>query len=473
MVMWSLQNLMITLYVALSCVRSAAGLIHASGYEGGEGKVVCPYGEGYESYEKYLCKNECSNDDVLITTTSAKKNRYSISDDKHSRVFTATISDLSLVDAGKYWCGVTRTGKDFYTEVKLEVGQDNCCDKSTKIQSYEGSSGSISCPYVSSKYQDNLKYICRGNKPSTCQETAIITSDNKQNGQFRLADDKALGKFTVTITSLMLNNSGSYLCGVRVNSGLDIFSAFELEVKEWCCVKSNKMSSIVGHPAAIQCPYPPQHRDNRKFLCKGDHRNNCTDMVTHQSRFTLQDDVSSSSFLVLITELKVGDAGTYWCGSDSQWTVANYTRIQLSVVFPQQTSTVISTIPAVEPVESQSTQIPGKQSKDAALFKPVVAIVPALLLTLTFALVMVYKYKCFKVRAGANIKENKTMATITEEVIAGADFYENQGVAYSKQRTSKQQSACQLYDDAEQDSVYQNFTTTDDIYCNQVYANRR
>uniref|UniRef100_A0A8P4KCV1 Immunoglobulin V-set domain-containing protein n=1 Tax=Dicentrarchus labrax TaxID=13489 RepID=A0A8P4KCV1_DICLA len=54
-------------------------------------------------------------------------------------------------------------------------------------------------------------------------------------------------------------------------------------------------------------------------------------MVTSQTRFTLQDDVSSSSFLVMITELKAGDAGTYWCGSDSQWTTANYTKIHLSV----------------------------------------------------------------------------------------------------------------------------------------------
>ncbi len=81
----------------------------------------------------------------------------------------------------------------------------------------------------------------------------------------------------------------------------------------------------------MQCLYPPQHGANRKFLCKGDHRNNCTDMVTPQSRFTLQDDVSLSIFKVTITKLQASDAGTYWCGSDSQWSVANYTKIRLSV----------------------------------------------------------------------------------------------------------------------------------------------
>ncbi|XP_031145332.1 polymeric immunoglobulin receptor-like isoform X1 [Sander lucioperca] len=480
---WRHQSLLFTLCSILSCVRSAAGLIHVSGYEGREVKVSCPYGEGYESYEKYLCKNDCGSDDVLITTTEAKKNRYSIHDDKQKRVFAATISDLRHTDAGKYWCGVTRTGKDIYTEVMLEVGQDSCCDHSTKVQRYEESSVSFSCPYES-EYQNSLKYICRGNQPSVCLQHALISSDNKQKGQFTLTDDMASRKFTVTITSLSQNNSGSYLCGVHGNTGLDAFSAFELEVKEWCCVMSHKLSGIVGRPVTMQCPYPPQHRDNRKFLCKGDHRKNCEDMMTSQSRFMLQDDVTSSSFSVTITELKAGDAGTYWCSSDSQWSVGNYTKIQLSLDF-QQTSTVMSTINVVptftmvEPVRSQATPIPGKEIKDAALFYSVGFIVPAVLLILTSALVTVYKYKCYKVRgAGGNMNRNKTKTAETEEVIGVADIYQNQDVAYSKQRTSKPQSACQHHDDAgeaEQDSVYQNVTTADDIYCNQIFikANRR
>lgn len=96
-------------------------------------------------------------------------------------------------------------------------------------------------------------------------------------------------------------------------------------------MKSNILSGTVGHPVTIQCPFPPQHMSNRKFLCKGDHRNNCTDMMKSPSRFTLQEDVSLNSFMVRITELKAGDAGTYWCGSDFRWSVGNYTRIQLSV----------------------------------------------------------------------------------------------------------------------------------------------
>uniref|UniRef100_A0A3P8QTJ4 Immunoglobulin V-set domain-containing protein n=1 Tax=Astatotilapia calliptera TaxID=8154 RepID=A0A3P8QTJ4_ASTCA len=90
---------------------------------------------------------------------------------------------------------------------------DSCCDTVTKVQSYEGYSESVSCPYES-QYQNSLKYICRGNRPSTCLQQALITSDTKQNGRFRLDDDKVSGTFTVTINSLVkTDDTGTYWCG--------------------------------------------------------------------------------------------------------------------------------------------------------------------------------------------------------------------------------------------------------------------
>uniref|UniRef100_A0A3Q1IY59 Immunoglobulin V-set domain-containing protein n=1 Tax=Anabas testudineus TaxID=64144 RepID=A0A3Q1IY59_ANATE len=111
----------------LVVVTGAAEIIHVFGYEGKEAKVSCSYDERYESYEKYLCRNNCgSDDDVLITTTQGRKNRYSISDDTNKQVFTATISNLNQNDAGKYRCGVTRSGYDHYpADVELKVEKGN------------------------------------------------------------------------------------------------------------------------------------------------------------------------------------------------------------------------------------------------------------------------------------------------------------------------------------------------------------
>uniref|UniRef100_A0A3Q4NBH4 Immunoglobulin V-set domain-containing protein n=1 Tax=Neolamprologus brichardi TaxID=32507 RepID=A0A3Q4NBH4_NEOBR len=110
--------LVLQFYIALRCVIGAVGGIHVTGYMGSEVTVSCSYGQGYESYEKYLCKNNCGNGDVLIKTSESRKNKYVIHDDKTARIFTTTIFDLHSVDAGKYWCGVSKFGKDIYTEVE-------------------------------------------------------------------------------------------------------------------------------------------------------------------------------------------------------------------------------------------------------------------------------------------------------------------------------------------------------------------
>ncbi|CAI5679525.1 unnamed protein product [Oreochromis niloticus] len=363
-------------------------------------KVSCSYYGGYESYQKYLCQNDCgSNDDVLITTSNPVKNRYRIHDDKTARIFTTTIFDLRSMDAGKYWCGVSKFFWDIYTEVRLKLLPDSCCDTVTKIQSYEGYSESISCRYES-QYQNNLKYICRGNQPSTCLQQALITSDTKQNARFRL-DDKVTGTFTVTINNLTRNDSGSYLCGVHRNSELDIFTSVELEIQEWCCFNSTKINGTVGHSLTLRCPYPAQNGDYKKLFCKGDHRNNCTN-VTSQRRFTLQDVAPSNSFLVRITELEAADAGTYWCGSDSQFRVGNYTKIQLSVFLQHTTTENFTTI--LEILGPNSTDVP-----DATVYV-VFAARSVLLLLLLCVLVIAHKYKYYILKVPADDHSSLSLA---------------------------------------------------------------
>ncbi|MEQ2259606.1 hypothetical protein XENORESO_014534, partial [Xenotaenia resolanae] len=119
--MWSCQHVLFIICTVLNCVSGAASLIHVFGYEGKEVKISCPYIKGYESYEKYLCKNGCGYRDVLITTLQRNTSKYLIYDDTKKTIITVTISDLRSHDAGKYWCGVSRLSKDLYTEVKLEV----------------------------------------------------------------------------------------------------------------------------------------------------------------------------------------------------------------------------------------------------------------------------------------------------------------------------------------------------------------
>ncbi|XP_043970302.1 polymeric immunoglobulin receptor-like isoform X4 [Gambusia affinis] len=260
---------------------------------------------------------------------------------------------------------------------------DRCCNKVNKIQSIEEGSVTISCPYDSQSV-NKLKFLCRGNRPSTCLQQAVITSSNTQNGRFRLSDDRKSTIFTVTISSLTLEDSGSYLCGVQRNSEFDDFSAVELEVKaKLFCLKSSNISGIEGRPVTLQCPNSGQQHDNKKFLCKGDQHNNCTDMMENQTKFKLLN-VSSICFSVIITELEAADAGTYYCGSDSQLT---FRKIQLAVDSLHQTSSV-APISSAEQVTSQ----PPSHKSDVSLFY-ILPVVFALLLILTFVLLLVLKCK--------------------------------------------------------------------------------
>ncbi|XP_035990743.1 polymeric immunoglobulin receptor isoform X1 [Fundulus heteroclitus] len=484
MKMFSL-HILLFMCCALSCVTSDEDVIPVFGYEDSDAVVSCPYAEGYEDYEKYLCKDDCGSDDVLITTSEINEDKYSIDDDKRSRIFSVTISDLRFEDAGKYWCGVSRTGKDIYTEVKLEVGKDIWGKTPAKIQGNEEGSVSIRCRYETEPV-NNLKYICRGNRLSTCLRQAVVTSNNEQNGRFTLTDDKNAKVFTVTISSLKLSDSGWYLFGVQRDTGSDGFCAFDLKVKEWCCVTSRYVKGTEGQPITMQCPYPPEHRNNRMFICKGNHRSDCTNMMTGRSRFKV-DSIFPSYFSVTITNLEQWDAGTYWCRSNSEWVVGDYTQFRLSVGkklivekkvlkdLPEQKQTEVyrlqtSTVENVITASPQSIANVSETSDQGAVLFGLFAVPPALLMIVIIILVIVCKKKCHKVK-DTEIATNRSRneARNSKEVMGGENLYENHDeiVMRSQQNIYKEQNACYHFDDPEDEAHYNSISTTEDIYCNE------
>uniref|UniRef100_A0A674BPG8 Immunoglobulin domain-containing protein n=1 Tax=Salmo trutta TaxID=8032 RepID=A0A674BPG8_SALTR len=114
------------LHIVSCCLLSALCVVESAVTNveevvGGQVTVVCSFTLAGNN-NKYFCKGTCSGKDILVETKgikNASQDRYSIED--KGDVFYATIKDLRKSDSGTYWCGVDRTIKDTFQEVRLIV----------------------------------------------------------------------------------------------------------------------------------------------------------------------------------------------------------------------------------------------------------------------------------------------------------------------------------------------------------------
>ncbi|XP_071459529.1 CMRF35-like molecule 9 isoform X4 [Marmota flaviventris] len=111
-----------------------------SGFEGDTVSLKCTYGKEERERKKYWCKqigflvSRCSStiysgeDGQEIT-----QGRVSICDNPQELAFTVTLRDLTLQDAGKYWCGADKLGFDETFLVSLTVFPGPCCPPSPTL----------------------------------------------------------------------------------------------------------------------------------------------------------------------------------------------------------------------------------------------------------------------------------------------------------------------------------------------------
>ncbi|XP_045841385.1 CMRF35-like molecule 9 isoform X3 [Meles meles] len=108
-----------------------------SGFEGDTVSLQCTYQEELRTHQKYWCRqggfllSRCSNTVYArVDGQETTEGRVSIQDSPQTLTLHVTLRKLTLQDSGKYYCGISKLGRDESVLVSLLVFPGPCCPPS-------------------------------------------------------------------------------------------------------------------------------------------------------------------------------------------------------------------------------------------------------------------------------------------------------------------------------------------------------
>ncbi|XP_016361878.1 polymeric immunoglobulin receptor-like [Sinocyclocheilus anshuiensis] len=282
-------------------------------YLGGEVNITCQIPE---KHKVHFCKelDDHTHNHICQTISSSKVTEMNPSSERNEeRVVRVSISNVSVRDAGVYWCGA-ETRDTYLTFISLN----------TKIQlnlimppvvRHEGESAEIICPY-DSIYKSKPKSLCKGKcstrDRNTLSETVREEKESKTD-RLTLKDNVTARVFTGSITGLTAEDAGKYWCAVTLETDLNYLYTHLIVIMN----EELNLTKYEGDDVSIQCKH---HDEDQKSFCKAHEASMCVkDGVSLETirddRFSFSDEASTGVFTVNITDLREEDSGIYWCGA--------------------------------------------------------------------------------------------------------------------------------------------------------------
>ncbi|KFQ10264.1 Polymeric immunoglobulin receptor, partial [Leptosomus discolor] len=195
-----------------------------------------------------------------------------------------------------------------------------------------GGSVTHQCFYsITPANKHDRKYWCKTAKSGTCYTIISTTGYTSKDhvGRVSLKDIPQNGTFTVTMTELKKNDTGTYRCGIgTTNSDLYVRLNLTVLADAGTLGPTEIIWGELRGSVTVLCPPGDTQGGKKRFWCKLG-RTGCTliaDTDGYVGFITPQE--SSGAFKILINDLKKEDSGLYRCGTgrlsgqDSPWMVA-------------------------------------------------------------------------------------------------------------------------------------------------------